>query len=250
MFSFSQSSRRARLFSLLTALFVLAIAASSAIPNYFTAGWSWNHPSPVPNIKQLESIQQRGLKLPGWQTLTQQVAEIGGHKWSVQAIAPESPADNTTLSRSPIVVLLRPQTWYRDQPQIDWMDINGTQQWTADSHRRLRFSVTTTDSSGSPQPPTQVEARFLRGWNTQQTYAVVQWYAWTNGGHSAPSRWFWVDQVTQWRDRHRMPWVAVSVLIPIKPLGDIEESRSLAETLSQTVQSSLMVGALKPDRQL
>jgi cyanoexosortase B-associated protein len=248
MVSFPRSSRQTRLFTVLSTLFVLAIAAASVIPNYWTGNWFWSKPLEPPNIQQLVAVQKQGLTLPGWQTLEQQVVEIGGHKWSRQAILPESATQATEWSlRSPIIVILRPQTWHRDQPQVDWMDINGVQQWTADNRRSLRFAVIPNANGDRSNAPVQVQARFFRGWNQQQTYAVVQWYAWSKGGHSAPSRWFWVDQVTQWRDRHRMPWVAVSLLIPIKPLGEIEQSRLLAETLAQTVQSSLMVGALNPN---
>jgi len=75
----------------------------------------------------------------------------------------------------------------------------------------------------------------------------LQWYAWTTAGSPSIGRWFWVDQFSQWRDRQRMPWVAVSLLIPIQPLGEIEPVRSLATTLGQAVQSTLLESALKPN---
>lgn len=246
MLSFSPSSRQSRLIQVLIVVFILAIALAQAVPGYLSGEWVWNTPPKLSQIEQLRLVRDQGLSLPGWQSVEQQVVEIGGHEWSIQAIVPETGADATSL-RSPVLLMLRPQTWHRDLPQVDWMDINGVQRWTADSQRQLRFSVQN-PAAGESTKPVHVKARFLRGWSRQQTYAVVQWYAWSDGGNPAPGRWFWVDQLSQWRDRHRMPWVAVSILIPIKPLGDIEQSRTFAETLAETVQSSLMMGALQSTR--
>jgi cyanoexosortase B-associated protein len=238
---------------LLIVLLVLAIAAVPALPNYFTQDWFWNHPPAVPTLEQLKSLQQAGLTLPGWETLNHQIVEIGGKKWSTQTLSATSPIAEPELPNQ-VQLFLRPQTWYRDQPEVEWMDINGGQRWTADSLQHLHFTVEPPSTSGS-QAPVIVEARFLRSWSKQQTYAVLQWYAWTKGGSSAPSRWFWADQLTQLRtslqgdrgDRQRMPWVAVSLLIPIQPLGEIESVQPLAESLGQVVQSTLMAGALNSD---
>lgn len=247
MLSLPQSLQRSQAFRVLIVLFLLAVAAVSAVPNYFTNQWSWSRQSEVPHLSQLRKLQEEGLAIPEWQTVNQQKVEIGGHKWSVQTILPDDNNATSALS-SPVVLMLRPQTWHRDQPQVDWMDINGVQQWTADSQRRLQFTISAPDlasNSGHQQTkPVRVQARFLRGWNQQQTYAVLQWYAWVNGGDSAPSQWFWSDQISQLRNGDRMPWVAVSILIPMKPLGDIELTRPLAESLGQAVQSALMVSAL------
>lgn len=262
MTAFPQPSRRSPLFSSLIAIFLLAIAAVSVLPNYGTQQWSWKTLPDVPYLSQIKELQTQGLTIPGWQTLQQEKVEIGGHKWSIQEIRALPVEPNSTEQsplQHPIILMLRPQTWHRDQPQVDWMDINGVQQWTADSQRSLQFVVNASDlpdlaaeskllgSSHSLAQPVSVNARFLRGWNQQQTYAVVQWYAWVNGGSAAPSRWFWSDQLSQWRDRHRMPWVAVSVLIPIKPLGDIDTAESLAKSLGQTIQSALMIHVFAPN---
>lgn len=251
-------SRRFRLFQLLAVLVLLAIAAVPALPNYITQEWPWATPPALTNTRALRTLRQEGLTLPGWQTLRHDLVKIGGNDWSIQVIQPAAESSETSPipAQSPVVLMLRPQNWNRDQPQVDWMDINGVQQWTADSQRRASFSVNLPDLtvSNSTEPnanqgqSVKVNARFLRGWSQQQTFAVLQWYAWTDGGSPNPRDWFWADQVTQWRDRHRMPWVAVSLLIPIKPLGDIETVRSLAETLGQTVQSSLITGPLQYNR--
>lgn len=231
MVSFSKLLQSNRV-KLLIALFVLAIAAVPVLPNYVTQRWSWRSPPEVPGLELLRALEQQGLAVSGWESRDQQEVEISGHTWSLQTLAAPQP------DAPPVLLLLRPQTWHRDQPQVEWMDINGIQHWTVDRRQPLRFTAPT-------QPPTQVTARFLRGWNQQQTYAVLQWYAWSTGGSPAPSRWFWADQRAQWRDRQRMPWVAVCLMIPIKPLGEIEPVRSLAESLGQRVQTALIEQALR-----
>ncbi|MBD1866907.1 cyanoexosortase B system-associated protein [Oculatella sp. FACHB-28] len=250
MLSLSKTSPRSQLLRMLVILFILAIAAIPAISTYFTGSWVWKGLPEVPRLEQLRAIEQEGLVLPEWQTLNQETVEIGGQDWSVQAIAPTNQVVTETSSQAPIFLMLRPQTWQRDQPQVEWMDINGVQRWTADSKRQIKFEAQIPSgqlSDSSSIKSAQVEARFLRGWNQRQTYAVLQWYAWSDGGNPAPSHWFWADQRSQWRNRHRMPWVAVSILIPIQPLGDIEQVRTLAITLGQTVQSALMQNALSAE---
>jgi cyanoexosortase B-associated protein len=233
----SPASSRSPLAKLLVVLFILAIATFITLPNYFTGNWAWKKVPPLQNVKELKAIQSAGLALPGWKTLEQGKVEIGGHKWSVQAIAPEAEAKTADLDNTPIL-MLRPQTWHRDMPQVDWVDINGAQRWTADSVRSLQFSAP------SPTQPAEIKARFLRGWHARKTYAVLQWYAWETGGSPAPGSWFWADQWAQLRDRHRANWVAVSILIPIQPLGNIETAQPQIESLAKLVQSTLATRAL------
>ncbi|MEM7769895.1 MAG: cyanoexosortase B system-associated protein [Cyanobacteria bacterium P01_E01_bin.6] len=247
------SSHRSWLYRVLMAIFVLAIAAAVALPNYITGNWKWATPPKVPHQSQLREVKDTGLSLSPWQTIEHYAGKISGYAWSIQTVAPNetiAPMDEaiSIQAQNPAVVLLRPQTWYRDMPQVEWMDINGVQKWKTDQKTTLTFTVSpdanSGDNSRTPEPtgdrPIQVNTRFFRGWNRQQTYAVMQWYAWPTGGSSSASRWFWVDQLTQLRDHHRMPWVAVSVLVPIKPLGDIQSARSTAEALAQQVQATLI----------
>jgi cyanoexosortase B-associated protein len=220
-------------------IFVLAIAACSALVSYFTTGWVWEKTPELAHLESLRTVQQQGLSLSDWQTVEQRGVEIGGHKWSYQLVIPPTKAE-TSLPQN-VALLLRPQTWHRDFPQVDWMDINGVQGWTEDSQRLLQFTV---PQRGVESRSVQVTARFFRGWNQERTYAVVQWYAWATGGSPIPSHWFWVDQGSQWLDRQRTLWVAVSLLFPIKPLGDIETARAQAEALGKLVQSALITNVL------
>jgi len=232
MISSRPDSSRSPRSKLLIVLFMLAIATFITLPNYFTGNWAWQRVSQLEPVETLKAIQSKGLALPGWHTLEQDRLEIGGHKWSVQAIVPEAEAATATIQEATLL-MLRPQTWQRDMPQVDWVDINGAQRWTADSMQSLKFAV-----PGTGQP-IEIETRFFRGWHEKQTYAVLQWYAWKTGGSSAPGSWFWTDQFSQLRDRRRTAWVAVSILMPIPPLGDINTHKPQAEALGKLVQSTL-----------
>ncbi|NJR61092.1 MAG: cyanoexosortase B system-associated protein [Cyanobacteria bacterium CRU_2_1] len=152
----SESSQRSPLHKRLVILFVLAIATFSTIPSYVTGQWSWEKIPELSNLESLRDLQQQGLTLPGWKTIEQDVKKIGGHKWSVQRIIPETSSDVPTPQNT-ILVMLRPQTQDRDLPQVEWMDINGAYQWREDSQRSLKFSIQPTVSSQL----VQVEARFF-----------------------------------------------------------------------------------------
>lgn len=212
------------------------------MPGYFTGNWPWAQLPPVANIKQLNELRKTGLKLPGWKTLEQRTVRIGEHEWSFQAVARDD--------SKPLVALLLPQSDRKSLPQVEWVDINGVEKWKTDSYMRIHFAVETSPlekrtlaSNLTKNIAASVEARFFRAWNQRQTFAVLQWYAWPDGGHPAPSRWFWADQLAQLH-RDRVPWVAVCLQIPIEPLGDIEASRPLAQAIGKIVQTALMAGPL------
>lgn len=234
---------RSRIFPRLVVLgFLLILAGVGAIPGYWTGNWSWAELPPVANIKQITALRQTGLEVPGWKTLKQKIVKIGSHEWSIQVIK----QDNS----KPVVVLLRPQSDRESLPEVEWVDINGFEKWKTDSYTKIRFAVETSPLdkpalSSKPMKKTaaEVEARFFRAWNQRQTIGVLQWYAWPEGGHPASSRWFWLDQLAQLR-RERVPWVAVCLQIPMEPLGDVEASRPLAESLGKIVQTALMAGPL------
>ncbi|WP_243397441.1 cyanoexosortase B system-associated protein [Crocosphaera subtropica] len=87
------------------------------------------------------------------------------------------------------------------------------------------------------QPNHSITARWFQAWNNK-TYAVLQWYAWPGGGHYAPYQWFLADQKAQLKHK-RVPWIAVSIKIPMEPLGNLEDMESLAKSLGQEVQKTL-----------
>lgn len=216
-----------------------------AVPGYLKGSWRWQKPLQVVNLKQVRNLQQTGISLPGWQTLNQQPLEIGGHKWSFQAIQRDP--------QNQAILLLRPQRDDKDMPQVEWVDLRGfrwwkaeqPRQWQRDGFRRSQFTVPATTPG---EQPLQVEAQYFRSWIQDRsfsgTFAVLQWYAWPTGGNPEPSRWFFADQIAQWQGR-RLPWVAVSIMIPIEPLGEIEPAWPAAESLGQTVQAALIAEALK-----
>jgi cyanoexosortase B-associated protein len=236
--------------------FLLLLFALGALPGYLSGRWQWASPPSVQQLKQLKTLKQKGLTLSGWQTVKSNEIDIGGHKWRLQEIEQtmsDRPSTSTTNANTTTptraLLLLLPQTGKTEQPQVEWADIDGRQRWTDDLHQRLKFTVespvATQGQSAQATTPTKpstvvnVEARFFRGWNQQQTYAVVQWYATTQGGNATPSHWFWVDRFAQWQG-YRVPWVAVSILIPLDPLEEIDPIKPLALTLAKTVQSALL----------
>ncbi|MEQ8957332.1 MAG: cyanoexosortase B system-associated protein [Coleofasciculus sp. C2-GNP5-27] len=224
-----QVIKRLRFNRAIVLLVLLVIVAIGAVPSYFTGNWSWIEPPRFANFSSIKVVQIEGLEIPGWETLEQRTVTLGGHKWSYQEIKGD-------LDK-PVLRLLRPPNGPIDQPQVEWMDINGVFQWKKDSHQRLKFTVETQSQQA------QVNARLFRAWTQQQTFAVVQWYAWATGGHPATRQWFWVDQVAQLK-RQRVPWIAVSIQIPMEPLGDLADAKPIAESLSQTVQKTLMTEPL------
>lgn len=223
--------------SILVALLAILVAVS-ALPSYFSGSWPWSEPLQVPQLNQIKAINQTGLPIPGWQMNVHQEVNISGHSWSLaeyenagtQALPPAE-----QLPR--LVLLLRAQSWHSNQPEVEWVDLRGSQEWQVDNQRNLKFTV-----PGSDGKPTQVTAQYLRAINEQSTFAVMQWYAWPQGGHPAPSHWFWADQRRQWQRRQRQPWIAVSLLLPIEPVGDIRPYEEAAIAVGQTVQTALIQG--------
>ncbi|MCG8362751.1 MAG: cyanoexosortase B system-associated protein [Pseudanabaenales cyanobacterium] len=239
---FKPGNSRPKIVKGLIVVALAAMAMVSAVPHYFNGQWPWTYPPEIANLKVLHSIKQQSLALPGWQTLNHQTIEISGHDWSYQEIQNQNNPDQSPTAASQIIILLRPQPWRTNQPEVEWLDIVGSQKWKVDSRQQFQFTVDPV--AGVTQHPVQVKARFLRGWNHQQTFAVVQWYAWPGGGSPSPGQWFWADQIRQWRSRQRLPWIAVSILIPIEPVGDVRPYQSFAASLSQAVQTALMAGPL------
>lgn len=151
----------------------------------------------------------------------------GGDDWSIQQLVHEQPY---AVNPSSIFLLLRPQIWEADQPEVEWVDIKGSQQWKTDSHQKISFTVA----------QAHIRPDFFRAWSASQTYAVLQWYAWPSGGSASAAKWFWADQRMQWQQYQRMPWVAVSLWLPIEPLGDIDPYQAIAKTLGEEIHTTLL----------
>ncbi|WP_016951747.1 cyanoexosortase B system-associated protein [Anabaena sp. PCC 7108] len=220
-------------------ILLLVLLAAGAVPGYLTGKWSWKQPLPVIKLKELKNIRKVGLSLPGWQTIKQSESQIGEHQWSLQILKQEKSAIEAIL-------LLLPQNGPRDQPEIEWTDVNGWGKltwgkWDIAQYRPAEFTV--------KQPTLQsnttkkVAARFFRATTQQQTFAVLQWYAMPDSGTSLPVNWFVADQLAQWQKK-RVPWVAVSILIPMEPFGQAETSWPQLQSLGETVQTALMAKIL------
>ncbi|NEQ52429.1 MAG: cyanoexosortase B system-associated protein [Leptolyngbya sp. SIO3F4] len=216
--SLSNTSSKLRLKWVVVAVLV-AIIAAIAIPKY-VSGWPWQSLPEVAQIRDIRALKETGLVLDGWSQEFQQKITIGGDQWSVQQL---TQTNNTTPEQ--MIVFLKPQGQSKDQPEVEWIDLKGSQKWETSHQRRLRMGALAVDT--------------FRAWTSNQTFAVVQWYALPGTGHPAPHHWFWRDQLYQWRRGERLPWVAVSVLVPMPPLGDVSLLYSDLEKLSQAIQLSL-----------
>ncbi|AFY50535.1 hypothetical protein Nos7524_4797 [Nostoc sp. PCC 7524] len=238
MISLSKFIREKRLTYVVVLVLLLLLLAVGAVPGYLTGKWSWKQPPPVTNLKALKEIRAKGLTLPGWKTIEQVEQQVGEHKWSLQLLQQDS-------SQNRVILLLLPQNGPKDQPEIEWTDISGWGKfrwgkWDEAQERSAQLMIK--DSPKSANTPTKVEARFFRVSTNQETFAVLQWYALPNGGYASPLRWFLADQVAQWQ-KQRVPWVAVSILVPMEPLGDVETTWPLAQSIGEIVQTTLMAGA-------
>ncbi|MGK7889613.1 MAG: cyanoexosortase B system-associated protein [Leptolyngbyaceae cyanobacterium] len=262
-----QRQIRGKPISMWVAVMLLSIAVMAIAPNYITGQWTWVKPAALPGNKVLQSVKTSGLELPGWTVIDQHTQEIGNKKWSLQALTTDawptlypdvtiSDRQADVLQENSVSLFLRPQTSVGDDPLVEWIDIgtflSNFQSWTVDDQRVVKVSTSLGDSSGEQNTGNKttksISTRYFRGWQriqgddgllTTYTYAVMQWYAWPTGGGPKISDWFWADQWQQWRDRQRVPWVAVTLMVPIEPLGDIAEVQPLVEAIAQTVQTTL-----------
>jgi cyanoexosortase B-associated protein len=201
-------------------VFLIGLLLVGAMPHYLTQKWPWKAPPPVTQLKELRAIRKVGLPIATWNTTTGQALELGEHHWYIQTIA----KDNATAD-----VMLLPQGGPTQQPQVEWNDIQSIQRWQSDSYKHLKLTP-----NGTPA----FSPRLFRAWTPTHTYAVLQWYAQSTGGSPIPSQWYIADRLAQWR-RQRVPWVAVSVQMPMAPLDDLSKYETGAIALAQDIQSSL-----------
>ena len=233
MISARKLLRRYQLSKIIVLVFLLVLVGVVAIPGYGTGRWPWTNPPPVANLKKLKTLRQNGLTLPGWETLRlQNNVLMGGHRWLVQEIQ-----NYQTIA----VLLVLPQNGPKDKPQVEWLDIKGFHRWQTDADRTLQFTV---NLNPVPNPQTTtVKARFFRSRTAQNTFAVLQWYAWQNGGSPATSRWFWEDSIAR-LSNCRVSWVAVCIIVPIEPDADIKIAEPILGYLGEIVQAKLMAETL------
>ncbi|MEY2979410.1 MAG: hypothetical protein RLZZ435_3549 [Cyanobacteriota bacterium] len=223
-------------------LLLLFLIVFGAIPHYLAGSWSGSTRPKVEGLKSLQAFIQAPLTLPGWEVISVDAVQIGEHEWQQQVMrqvsAAASPSPGNTFSALPqeAVILLRAQKGQSDRPQVEWTDLRGDRQWQEDSLATLSVGTTT--------------ARWLRVWwrtesGAVRTLAAAQWYAWPSAdsptawsGHWSSNTWFWQDWHNQWQGQ-RHPWVAVAVLIPMEPLGEIAAVEPEARSLVEALQAAL-----------
>ncbi len=232
MISLSRFFKERQFFQVAALLLLLLLLAIGALPGYLKGNWQWKEPPPIVNLGEMKQLRQTGLKLPGWKITQQQEQKLGSGKWSLQLMEQED-------SQQKAILLLLPQNGPKDQPQVEWTEINswGRMQWgewQIAQSREIEFMA----EKPQLKQKSKLKARFFRASTKSQTFAVLQWYAMPNAGHFSPLNWFWADQLAQWR-KNRVPWVAVSLLVPMETLGDIETTWEQVKSTGQMVQNSL-----------
>jgi cyanoexosortase B-associated protein len=207
-------------------LALLTLLAIGALARDLThRGWDWMSTPKIANIQRMAKLKKSGIEIPGTKMIDRREVRIGEGEWSAQII---EPSDGTRIT-----VLLKPQIYYKDQPEVEWSDVQSIARWKSERSADLVFP--------SPSGGT-VTARFYRAWQTN-TFAVVQWYAWLGGGHHDNAVWYWQDQRAR-LTRQRTPWIAVSIHIPLEPTKKIDSARPLALDLAEKIQSELETGVL------
>ena len=224
--------RKASLIQWLLVVMLAAIVTISLVPSYLSGQQPWRSELTVPHLEQLRALMDEALPLSGWQSTYHQAVQISGNGWSLNEYQPTLP--DAQADSPKVAILLRPQTSPDKQPEVEWIDIAGSQGWQVSDVHRVDFAML--DADGHSR---KITTRYFRSIADRNTYAVMQWYAWPTGGHPAPSKWFWSDQIRQWRQRERMPWVAVSILMPIEPVGNIRPHTDRIVAIAESVQASL-----------
>lgn len=209
---------------------LLLLLGFGAIPHYFSGHGLGGVLPKVEGLKKLQAISQKGLTIPGWKTERQERLNIGGQNWSQQVIsqAPIAPS----VKPLEAIVWLRGQNGPNDRPQLEWTDLQGQYNWRENPVQTLVL-----------KSQFVTKARWLRAWwKTRDdqifTFAALQWYAWPEGGHWSSNLWFWQD----WRARlagYRKPWIAVSLLVPMEPLGELDPVQPQMISLAEAVQEAL-----------
>ncbi|MEB3343539.1 cyanoexosortase B system-associated protein [Okeania sp.] len=226
---------RYKLSQVVLVLFLLIILVVGTVPGYITGKWSWKNTAKITNLKDLKQIKEEGLTISDLPTISHEQLLIADHKWLEQKVK------NNEQS---IVLLLLTPNGPKDKPEVEWMDINGFYRWKTDSEKRVKFTVEIPkDGNGITNRKKQssnVEAKFFRAWTNKQTFAVMQWYAWPGGGSPETGDWFWQDRLAM-ISKKRVSWVAVNILLPVEPLGNIDPYLPQIKSIAQKTQASLWI---------
>jgi cyanoexosortase B-associated protein len=213
---------------LILLIFFVCLIVIGTLAGYFQGEEpKWSHLVYLDNnhIKKLFAVKETGLSVPGWEIKEKTKVTISDKDWLVQEMV---------KNEQQVILFLLPQTYYKDHPGVEWTDLNNLRGWKSDSYQKMKFK---TDNGNT------VEGLFLRSWNPQQTFAVLEWYAWKSGGSFAPKKWFWNDLMAQLK-QDRAVWAAVCVRIPIKPLGNIssvsQQMENIAKEIHKTLQKDLL----------
>ncbi len=211
---------------------MLAIFLMGAAPGYLKGSWAWQSAPPVAALKQMQQIPRLGLNLPGWETANQEQVQIAGQTWSAQTIVAtaDSPQTNGIKPGTELLVLVHPQLDPNDKPKVEWTNLQGHFRWTEDQISRLNLTP--------PQSKTPIKARLLRGWSQASTYGLLEWYALPDSGTPNPGDWFWRDRRAQLQG-DRTPWMAVMLMQPMEPLGEVEEVSESLTAVAAQVQDAI-----------
>lgn len=211
---------------LLVSLLLGAIWAWPQVP-------TWRSPIKVPNAGALRQIREEGLPLPTDRTAKKAQVRIGGNRWVGQDLT----ADNGAIA----TILMRPQSGAKDLPYVDWSDLDGFFKWQQEDIQTLTVDIANTE------PATQVKARWFiardprntRVVHFPQRVAVAQWYALGAAGRPTILQWFWRDQWAQLQGG-RMPWIAVSVRLPVEPGVELATTEATTTELITTIQGAIV----------
>jgi cyanoexosortase B-associated protein len=207
---------------------LILMLVTSAVPQAIGQRWSWRKPPEVAQLRELRTLRKQGIAIGNWQTAEGKEIQLGDRNWYWQTLKQKK----TTAA-----VLFMPQTDSKQQPQVEWTDIQGIQRWQSDSEQTLKIQA-----EALKQP---FETRFFRALTPDRTFAVVQWYAQSNGGSPSPAQWYFNDRQAQWQ-RQRIPWVAVNVQLPMEPRDDLKKYEAQATQLAAAVQLSLTEKVFQP----
>lgn len=229
------------------ALFVILLLLG-AIPNYLQGNPPIDTIPDAP-IASLQQLTEEGLSLDNWTTVDRQSVRLGPNQWIMQTLAwngddstdsPSNCGSRTGCDRATVLMSpQRVQSGTSAQPQMEWLDVRGLgraqgQNWTEDQHQQINVRF-----SNDQGQDTTVQARYFRGWTEQRSFAIAQWYAWETGGNPSLVRWFWRDRMARLQGR-RVPWVAVSLVVPIEHLSSVEAARPFIKSFVQQVHQAII----------